>query len=174
MKKSMKERQHKEWHESQRGYFAGALFDEMAKDERISVITADLGYGMFDKIKEEYPNRFYNIGAAENTAIGVAVGMTYSGKIPIVYSITPFLLYRPFEMLRNYVSHEEAPVKLVGSGRDFDYEHDGFTHHAQDAMQVLNALPNIVQFWPSDKEDVIKWMEDFLYNKKPSFMSLRR
>jgi transketolase len=163
-----------EWHPSQRGYFAGTLHAKMETNKDIVVITADLGFGMFDKIKNDYPDRFFNVGASESSAVGIACGMVYRGKLPIVYSITPFLLYRPYEWLRNYVNKEQLPVKLVGSGRDSDYEIDGFTHDASDAKRVLDTLPNIVQMWPEEKEDVFGYMNKFLTNGKPTFMSLRR
>lgn len=164
----------KGWHDSMRGYFAGALHEKMAVNNDIVVITCDLGYGMFDKIRDTYPERFINVGASEQTAVGMAIGMTYNRKIPIVYSITPFLLFRTYEWLRNYVNYEQLPVKLVGSGRDDDYAHDGFTHNAEDAKKVLNTLPNIIQIWPKDKEGIIKTMDTFLIKSKPAFISLRR
>lgn len=164
----------KEYHDSIRGYFAGELYNQMISNEDIIVLTGDLGYGMFDKIKEDFPRRFLNCGASEQAMMGIAVGMTYKEKIPVVYSITNFLLYRPYEWLRNYVDHEKAPVKLVGSGRDRDYAHDGFTHHSEDAMRVLNNMPNIVQMYPKEKEDVVNWIGDFINNGQPTFMSLRR
>lgn len=164
----------KEYHDSMRGYFAGELHGQMIDNSNIHVLVGDLGFGMFDRIRDDFPARFHNMGASEQTMMGAAVGMTYEGKIPVVYSITNFLIYRPFEWIRNYIDHEKAPVKLVGSGRDKDYAHDGFTHHSEDVMKVLNTLPNIVQMYPQEKADVINWIEDFLNNGKPSFMSLRR
>lgn len=166
--------QEEQWHPSMRGYFAGALLDKMTTNEDIVVITCDLGYGMFDKIRDSYPDRFFNVGASEQSAMGIAVGMTYNKKIPVVYSITPFLLFRTYEWLRNYVNHEQLPVKLVGSGRDDDYKHDGFTHNASDVKTVLDTLPNITQIWPKDKEGVVKTMDVFLTKSKPAFMSLKR
>ena len=164
----------KNWHQSQRGYFCGKLLEEMHLNKDIVVITGDLGYGAFDKIKETYPQRFFNVGASEQAMVGIACGMALRGKIPVVYSITPFLLARPYEWLRNYVDHEEIPIKLVGAGRDMDYEHDGFTHYANDAKKILYTLPNIEQIWPKDKESVVKYMDFFLNNGKPTFISLKR
>lgn len=162
------------WHNSQRGYFCGALLEEMHVNKDIVVIVGDLGYGAFDKIKETYPQRFFNVGASEQAMVGIACGMALRGKIPVVYSITPFLLTRPYEWLRNYVNHENTPICLVGAGRDEDYKHDGFTHYATDAKKILDTLPNIVQFYPESKESVVKLMKLFLYNKRPTFMSLTR
>ena len=164
----------KEWHNSIRGWFAGALFEQMKTNKDIVVIVGDLGYLMFDKIREAYPNRFFNVGAAESAGMGIAVGMAYQGKIPFVYSITPFLIARPYEWLKNYVNHENLPIKLIGSGRDKDYEIDGFTHDATGIKELLDTLPKIVQLWPEEKEDIPDMVKEMITNKKPSFVSLRR
>ena len=69
----------------------------MSANEDIVVLTGDLGYGLWDKIRIDYPDRFWNVGSSEQLMMGMASGMAMDGKIPFVYSITPFLLYRPFE-----------------------------------------------------------------------------
>ena len=91
--------------------FASMLHSEMSQNENIILLTGDLGYGMWDKIKIDYPDRFYNTLSAEQLMMGVAIGMAMEGKIPIVYSITPFAIYRPFELIRNYLNHENIYVK---------------------------------------------------------------
>jgi len=111
---------------------AQLLLEEMSVDDRIRVVTADLGFGILDNIRNAYPDRFYNVGAAEQLMIGVAIGMAEEGLKPVCYSMSSFLLYRPFEFLRNYVAYERIPVKLLGSGRDKDYSHDGITHWAHE------------------------------------------
>src|SRR6266480_298784 len=98
-----------------RPLFASSVHEHMKKNINIYVIVNDLGYRMWDKIREDFPNRFINVGAAEQTLIGVGIGLALNGKIPIVYSITTFLLYRPFETIRNYLNYEKIPVKLIGS-----------------------------------------------------------
>jgi len=161
-------------HESMRGYFAYELHGQMAKDKDIWVVTADLGYGMFDAIKRDYPDRFLNVGAAEQAAVGIACGLALQDKKPFVYSITNFLVYRPYEWLRNYVDHEKIPVRLVGAGRDYDYKHDGWTHQCPDAKQVLDTLPNIKQYWPEDKKSASKMVKQMVDLNEPSFISLKR
>ncbi len=104
-----------------RKYFSELLYNEMAVNPDIVLLTGDLGYGLWNKIRLDFKSRFYNVGSSEQLMLGMASGMAMEGKIPIVYSITPFLLYRPFEFIRNYVDHEKLPVKLVGGGRDKDY-----------------------------------------------------
>jgi transketolase len=106
--------------------------------------------------------------------IGAAAGMAMSGKIPICYSITPFLLYRPFEFIRNYLQEEGLVVKLVGSGRDKDYKDAGYTHHSVEAESILNQLPRIEKFFPQDELQLTQQMNSFVYSKNPAFMSLRK
>jgi transketolase len=136
------------------------------------VITGDLGYGILDIIRTDFPDRFINVGSAEMLMIGVAVGLSYAGYTPICYSITPFLLYRPFEMIRNYINFEKIPVKLVGSGRDHDYEHDGITHWGDDDITILKCLPNIKCYKPEKlTDDIIKV---FLTSPEPCYINLKR
>ncbi|MEX2013063.1 MAG: hypothetical protein WD967_01530 [Candidatus Levyibacteriota bacterium] len=161
-------------HDSMRGWFAYALYKQMAKDDRIWVITGDLGYGMLDYIKKDFPKRFVNVGASEQSLIGIGVGLALEGKIPIVYSITTFLLYRPFEAIRNYVDHEKIPVKLIGSGRNKDYIHDGISHWALEDKEILDILSNIDARWPNTKEEIPDLVSEMLKSKEPWYINLKR
>jgi transketolase len=153
---------------------ADLLFNSMADNEKIVVLTADLGFGLLDHIRDTYSNRFWNVGAAEQLLIGAGIGLAESGKIPICYSMSSFILYRPFELLRNYLNYENIPVKLIGSGRDRDYSHDGISHWAHDDENVLQALPNIEIYKPKDLRDLAESWPSFLFNNKPSYLNLTR
>lgn len=157
-----------------RKLFGKMIIEQMEKTERINVITADLGFGILDDCKNKFPNRFYNTGAAEQLMIGIGIGMAENKKIPVCYSITPFLLYRPFEFLRNYVNYEKISVKLVGSGRDRDYSHDGISHWADDDELILKSLQNIKIYKPHTEEELVKIFPEFLYSDVPSYLNLRR
>lgn len=146
----------------------------MLSDDNIIVLTADLGFGLLDNIKQDFVDRFYNVGAAEQLLIGTGIGLAEAGKLPVCYSMSSFLLYRPFEFLRNYVNAENIPVKLIGSGRDKDYSHDGLSHWASDDELVLKALPNIKIYKPITLEDLEAVWKDFLYSKEPAYLNLRR
>lgn len=157
-----------------RGEFGYELYKAMADDPDIFLVVGDLGYGLFDPHKEDFPDRFLNCGAAEQAMMGIAVGLALEGKKPFVYSITTFLLYRPFETIRNYINYEKIPVRLVGGGRDKDYAHDGFSHWSEDAEDVLKLFKNIQGLNPQEKEDIPHMTKMMVEEDRPWFISLRR
>jgi transketolase len=106
--------------------------------------------------------------------MSMACGLAMDGKIPVVYSITPFLLYRPFEVIRNYVDHEKLPVKLVGGGRDQDYGYLGFSHWAEDDKKIMSCFENIGVFHPEDLEELESMFDFFIDSKVPQYLNLRR
>lgn len=161
-------------HDSQRGWFGRALYFEMKANPNILLLTGDLGFSMLDRHRDDFPNQFVNTGAAEQCLLGAAIGASLSGRIVVCYSITTFLLYRPFEWIRNYVQHEGIPVLLVGSGLDNDYGHDGITHQSHDAKDVLKLFPRIQTYFPDDKQTVPAMLRTMIEAKEPSFLCLRR
>jgi len=161
-------------HDSQRGHFGFELYKAMESNSYIFLLTGDLGYGMFDPHKADFKDRFINCGASEQAMLGIAVGLSKAGKIPFVYSITPFLLYRPFEVIRNYVNAENLHIVLVGGGRNDDYAHDGASHHAFEDDHIMQALPNIDPHWPDTKEDIPALLQLAIDNKTPTYINLRR
>jgi len=154
--------------------FAAELYKHMTLDPDIVLITMDLGMGMWDEIRENYPKRFFNVGASEQAGLDIAVGMAQSGKKVFVYSITPFLLWRAAETIRTYIDHEKIPIRLVGSGRDKDYKHDGYSHDATDAKRILDTLPHIISLWPESKEEIPLLVEQMVDRNQPVFISLKR
>jgi transketolase len=156
-----------------RKQFAKLLLEEMKQNDKIILITADIGYGVLDTLRKEFPSRIINVGASEMLMIGIAVGLCYEGYIPICYTISSFLLYRPFEMIRNYIDYENLNIKLVGSGRDKDYCHDGITHWANDDVTIIqNSFPNIKIYKPDILDDNI--FSDFIKTSSPSYLNLCR
>ena len=152
--------------------FKDLLLEEMRDNKSITVLLGDGGYGMFDDLRDEFPSRVINVGASEQLMIGMATGIAMEGDIPLCYSITPFLLYRPFEFIRNYLSYEQIPVKLVGGGRNEDYGPCGFSHYACEDIEVLNAIGGIKMYHPKTKDDIN--IKEFLYTDTPCYMNLRR
>lgn len=146
----------------------------MARNDKIVLLTGDLGYGLWDKIRIDYNDRFYNVGSSEQLLLGAASGMAMEGRIPVVYSITPFLLYRPFEIIRNYLDHEVVPVKLVGGGRDRDYGYLGFSHWAEEDMEVMKTFKNIICAKPENDSDLRNVFSNFINTTCPYYINLKR
>jgi len=157
-----------------RKQFSERLHHEMGIHKDIFLLTGDLGYGLWDRIRIDYPNRFYNVGSSEQLMMGMAAGLAMDGKIPVVYSITPFLLYRPFETIRNYVDHEKLPVKLIGGGRNKDYGYLGFSHWAEEDKKVMEVFKNIKTMHPKNIGQMNKDFDLILDRETPVYMNLKR
>jgi transketolase len=155
-----------------------AWWDELLKfmdDPRVYVLFLGLGWPRYEEFKKLYPDRVFNLEASEQAALDIACGLSLEGKIPFVYSITPFLLWRGAETIRTYINHEKMNVKLIGAGRNDDYGEDGFSHDARDAEALLAiCFPNIKTYWPKDKEELNAMIKKMIGNNGPSFLSLRR
>ena len=153
---------------------AKLLFDEMGLNPNIYLITGDLGYGLWDSIRDTYPNRFFNVGSSEMAMMGMAIGLAMEGKIPFVYSITPFAIYRPFEMIRNYINHENIPVKILGGGRDEEYGYLGFSHWASEDIAALNVFENLIKFKPRTQEELENAFKFAINENKPTYINLKK
>lgn len=157
-----------------RAVFAVEIHKRMAENDKIWVLVNDLGYKMWDKVRSDFPDRFINVGAAEQTLIGMAVGLSLKGKIAIVYSISTFLLYRPFETIRNYINYEKIPVKLIGGGRRKDYIHDGISHWIEDDKSIVRIFKNIKSVWPKTFKKIPNLVDDMIKSNSPWYVNLRR
>lgn len=146
----------------------------MQTNDKIFLIVGDLGFGLFDQIRKDFPDRFINANAAEQGMMGIGVGLAMSDKIPFIYSITPFLLFRTAETIRNYVNHENIPTRLIASGRDDCYKHDGHSHAAFDTKPFLNLFENINQYWPDSADDIPDMVDGMIKSNNASFISLKR
>ena len=158
---------------SVRKTFVKLLHEEMKKNEKIVLVLGDLGYGHFDKIREEFPDRVLNPGAAEQLMLGMACGLAMEGKIPVCYSMTPFILYRPFEVIRTLIDYEKIPVILAAAGRDKDYASAGWSHWATDDKTHLSGFYNIKKIWPNEQE-LEEQFSEIINTKVPYYVNLKR
>lgn len=149
----------------------GKLINELAKkDDKIVLLVGDIGYGIFDDFRRENPDRFFNLGICEQSLIGAASGMALEGLKPWVYTITPFLIERPFEQIKLDIDQQNVNVKLVGFA---DYPELGPTHSEINGEKLMSLFKNIKSFFPNDSDET----EDYFYkcyeNSGPNFMSLK-
>jgi transketolase len=106
--------------------------------------------------------------------MGMGVGLAMEGKIPFVYSITPFAIYRPFEMIRNYLDHEQIPVNIIGGGRDKDYGYLGFSHWSEDDTTFMPRFKSVKSYWPHTQGDLKDAFRYSLTKQTATYINLRR
>ncbi len=150
--------------------FGVQLAEEMEKDKSIYVLVPDIGFSVFDTIKEKFPNRIINTGIAEQATIGMSSGMAMEGFKPVVYTITPFLLERPFEQIKLNIMQQKQNVKLVSYG---DYPDLGPTHVTSNLSLLCEAL-KIPLLEPKSVEETIQMTKDMFKHNKPIFMYLSK
>ena len=149
----------------------GKVITELAdRDENIIVLVGDIGYRVFDEFREKYPDRFINLGICEQSMIGVSAGMALEGLKPWVYTITPFLIERPFEQLKLDIDQQNANVKLVGFS---DYPTLGPTHRELDGEKIIQLFNNISSFFPKDGDETQSMVYEAYEKNGPAFISLK-
>ena len=131
---------------------ASALEEIAAADGRVVVLTGDLGYMVLERIAARFPERFFNVGVAEQDMVGIATGLSEAGFIPFVYSITPFAVLRPLEFIRNGPIQHHLPVRIIGVGCGFDYGLNGMSHYGLEDVAVLRGQPGLTIVAPADGE----------------------
>src|SRR3954468_8868154 len=121
-----------------------------AQDERILLLTGDLGFMALEPFSERHPKRFFNAGVAEQNMVGLATGLAAVGFIPFVYSIATFASLRPYEFIRNGPILHQLPVRIVGVGGGFEYGTAGPTHHGLEDIGVMRLQPGLTVVAPAD------------------------
>ena len=140
------------------------------KDPNIILLCGDVEQEM-NEYKTKFKERYINIGICEQSMISVAAGMALEGLRPIVYTITPFLLERPFEQIKIDIDEQNLPVMLVGFA---DYPTYGPTHTPLNVEKTIDLFKNIVGFYPRTREETERYMIEAYISKKPSFVSLKK
>ena len=139
-----------------RNTFSETLYECAKADPRIYIVVADISpAGSMAKFQTEYPERFINVGVAEQVMIGMAAGLALKGCKPFAYTIATFSLYRPFEMVRNDLGYQNLPVTVVGMGAGVIYSTLGGTHHTQEDIAIAGAIPNMQILAPCDPLECI-------------------
>ena len=132
-----------------RDAFAEQLFNLAKKNKDIIFITADLGFGVFDKFAKTFPEQYINVGVAEQNMVGVATGLALEGKKVFIYSIGNFASFRCLEQIRNDAAYHNANITIVCSGGGFTYGALGMSHHATEDIAVMRSIPNVEIMVPS-------------------------
>jgi len=157
-----------------RGAFIDALMELAATDERVWLLTGDLGFSVLEPFRERFPDRFVNAGVAEQNMTGVAAGLALSGKIAFTYSIANFPTLRCLEHVRNDVCYHDLAVKIVSVGGGTVYGSLGYTHHAVEDLAIMRTLPNITVIAPGDPVEVRLAVRALAARPGPAYLRLGR
>lgn len=155
-----------------RNEFAAELNEIALEDERVVLLSGDIGNRLFDKYKDRFPERFYNCGVAEANMMSVAAGMAMCGLRPITYTITPFTTTRCLEQIRVDVCYHNVPVIIVGVGAGLSYAGNGATHHSCEDIALLRTLPNMTVICPGDAWEVRAAMRACLQQDSPAYIRM--
>lgn len=152
--------------------FIQTLIKLARNDKNIWLLVGDLGYSVVEPFVEEFPDRFVNVGVAEQNLIGVASGLALSGKTLFTYSIANFPTMRCLEQIRNDVCYHDANVKIVAVGGGLTYGALGMTHHATEDLSIMRVLPNMTVIAPGDPVEAALATEAVVNRKGPCYLRL--
>ncbi|HUB65953.1 MAG TPA: transketolase C-terminal domain-containing protein [Candidatus Methylacidiphilales bacterium] len=155
-----------------RNAFADEIFKLAGADERVVMLSADIGNRLFDKYKASYPGRFYNCGVAEANTVSLAAGLASCGLRPVCYTITPFITARCFEQIKVDICYHEMPVLIVGTGSGLSYASLGATHHSLDDLALMRSLPGMRVLAPADAMELRSCLRAALASDKPVYMRI--
>ena len=157
-----------------RNTFVATLAELAARDPNIWLLCGDLGFSVLESFAARFPDRFLNMGVAEQNMAGVAAGLALTGKTVFIYSIGNFPTLRCLEQLRNDVCYHRADVKIVSVGAGFAYGSQGYTHHAIEDVAVMSALPGMEVFVPADPAETRGIVRAIAASRRPSYLRLSR
>lgn len=130
--------------------FINQLIEEARHNDKIFLLVGDLGYHVVESFAQEFPNRFMNVGIAEQNMAGIAAGLGMSGYNVYFYSIGNFPTLRCLEQIRNDIAYHNANVKIVAVGAGYAYGSLGATHQATEEIGCIRTLPSLVVATPGD------------------------
>lgn len=155
-----------------RNAFAETITNLAAVDQRIVLLSGDIGNRLFDNYKNLFPNRFYNCGVAEANMTGIAAGLALSGLKPVTYTIASFNTIRCLEQIKLDICYHDAPVIIVGVGAGLSYGSLGSTHHTCEDISFLRSIPNMTIVCPADSFEVKKLLVESINYNKPVYLRI--
>ncbi len=132
--------------------FVNTLLDLAKENPQIILLTGDLGFMVLEPFAEQLPERFINVGVAEQNMVGIATGLAEAGFTPFVYSIVNFSVLRPYEFIRNGPILHNLPIRIVGVGGGLEYSSNGATHYGLEDIGVMRVQQGIQVIAPADAQ----------------------
>lgn len=157
-----------------RNTFVKTLVECAEKDESIFLLCGDLGYSVLEQFRDKFPDRFLNVGVAEQNMAGVAAGLAKEGYNVFIYSIGNFPTLRCLEQIRYDICYHNLSVKVVAVGGGFAYGPLGTSHHTTEDIGVLRVLPNMTVTCPGDPLEVEAITQYFANSPGPGYIRLNK
>ena len=157
-----------------RRIFIEVLIELAEKDDKIVLILCDTGFNYVEEFQKRFPNRYFNFGVTEQSSAIIASAMALSGLKPYFYSMIPFVLFRPYEMIRNAIVKHNANVKILGVKGSEKYKMLGFSHNLSHEKEDTNLCENIGLKWylPQTNEEVRKVILESYQKNQPCYIRL--
>lgn len=155
-----------------RDAFSAALIKAAQQDERVLLLTGDHGYALFDEFRRLLPDRYLNVGVAEQNMVGVAAGLAKAGFRPIFYGLSAFVPIRVLEQIKLDICYEELPVVMIGDGAGFVYGALGASHHCTEDISALRAIPKVRILSPADAFEMTRAMELAFSAERPVYLRI--
>ena len=155
-----------------RAQIIDSIFDQMKTNPDVFFLTADMGINLVEKFGEKYPDRYANVGIAEQNLIGVSAGLANLGFRPFAYTISNFVIHRCFEQIRNDIAIHNYPVTLLGTSTGYDNPSLGPTHHIIDEWGTLKSISKIDIYCPSSVSYAAKLVERILHAGRPAYVRI--
>lgn len=155
-----------------RGQIIDSIFAVMETNPDVFFLTADMGINLVEKFGEKYPDRYSNVGIAEQNLIGVSAGLTNLGYRPFAYTISNFAIHRCFEQIRNDICIHNYPVTILGTSTGYDNAPLGPTHHIIDEWGTLKSIPGIDIYCPSSVSYAAKIVERIIQAGRPAYVRI--
>lgn len=152
--------------------FIDTLCHIAAQNSRVHLLCGDLGYAVLERFATQFPDRYLNVGVAEQNMTGIAAGLALSGKIVFTYSIANFPTMRCLEQIRNDVCYHRANVTIVAVGGGLAYGPAGYTHHGLEDIAVLRAMPHMTVIAPADPVETRLATEAIVAHDGPFYLRL--
>jgi len=157
-----------------RKQFIEKLTELAEKDPKVILIIGDVGFSFLEPFIKRFPNQFLNAGIAEQSMMGLAVGMANMGWKPYVYTMSNFILLRPLEQVRNDICYGNSNVKLFGVKGSAAYRFLGMSHnmYGTEEVDMLKHLPNLNSYFPQTEKETLDFMELEYKRKGPAYFSI--
>jgi len=154
--------------------FINSLTKIMEKDDKVIVVTADMGFSVFEDIQKRFPKRFFNTGITEQASISFVAGLAMSGFKVYFYAQAPFISMRCLEQVRLDIAYNQLNVKLIGSNSGFSLNQYGVSHFGLEDIAIMMTLPQMTIYAPADSVEMTKSMEESYQIKGPVYIRMTK